>query len=97
MPVLDGKTLKQWPKLEDHFGRQRVAFYHAELFYRFRRPNELNGFFRILIFVVAVHVRFELAAVTDDSLPPLLKGTFHVLTGCYSQVGPESVLFSSRS
>jgi hypothetical protein len=48
VPVPDAKGLKQWPKLDDHFGRQRVAFYHAESLRIFARDTVPPGTFESL-------------------------------------------------
>lgn len=47
LPV-DVKTLKAWPPLEGHFGRQREAFYHAESLRVFARDSVPAGTFESL-------------------------------------------------
>ncbi|MBL8036702.1 MAG: hypothetical protein JNN16_04295 [Nitrospira sp.] len=47
-PVLDMKALKQWPKLDNHFSRQREAFYHAESLRVFARDTVPTGTFESL-------------------------------------------------
>lgn len=47
-PVPDIKTLKTWPKLQTHFGRQREAFYHAESLRVFARDSVPAGTFESL-------------------------------------------------
>ncbi|HEX2552745.1 MAG TPA: ABC-three component system protein [Microvirga sp.] len=47
-PVPDIATLKSWSKLNDHFGRQRVAFYHAESLRVFARDTVPEGTFESL-------------------------------------------------
>lgn len=46
--VPDVKALKAWPKLENHFGRQREAFYHAESLRVFARDSVPPGTFESL-------------------------------------------------
>jgi hypothetical protein len=46
--VPDADTLKKWPKLKDHFQRQRVAFYHAESLRVFARDTVPPGTFESL-------------------------------------------------
>ena len=48
VPAVDMKDLKQWSKLDDHFGRQRVAFYHAESLRVFARDTVPPGTFEAL-------------------------------------------------
>ena len=47
-PVPDAKSLKAWPKLNSHFGRQREAFYHAESLRVFARDSVPAGTFESL-------------------------------------------------
>jgi hypothetical protein len=47
-PVADIPTLKKWNKLEQHFKRQREAFYHAESFRVFVRDKVEPGTFESL-------------------------------------------------
>jgi hypothetical protein len=47
-PVTKIGGLKSWPKLDDHFGRQRVAFYHAESLRVFARDSVPPGTFESL-------------------------------------------------
>lgn len=47
-PVPDAKTLKAWPTLEMHFGRQREAFYEAESLRVFARDTVPVGTFESL-------------------------------------------------
>ena len=47
-PVPDAKALKAWPKLSEHFGRQREAFYHAEGLRVFARDTVPPGTFESL-------------------------------------------------
>jgi len=47
-PVPQIAALKTWPKLNDHFGRQRVAFYHAESLRVFARDSVPPGTFESL-------------------------------------------------
>jgi hypothetical protein len=47
-PVLDVAALKAWSKLNEHFGRQRVAFYHAESLRVFARDSVPEGTFESL-------------------------------------------------
>jgi hypothetical protein len=44
-PVRDAEALKSWPKLKEHFGRQRVAFYHAESLRIYARESVPVGVF----------------------------------------------------
>jgi len=46
--VEDIDTLKAWPKLNDHFGRQRESFYHAESLRVFARDTVPPGTFESL-------------------------------------------------
>jgi hypothetical protein len=46
--VPDVKALKAWPKLENHFGRQREACYHAESLRVFARDSVPPGTFESL-------------------------------------------------
>ena len=46
--VPDIDALKGWPKLSEHFGRQRVAFYHAESLRVFARDSVPPGTFESL-------------------------------------------------
>jgi hypothetical protein len=46
--VPDVAALQAWPKLNDHFGRQREAFYHAESLRVFARDSVPAGTFRSL-------------------------------------------------
>jgi hypothetical protein len=46
--VAAAAALKQFPKLEEHFGRQRVAFYHAESLRVFARDSVPPGTFESL-------------------------------------------------
>lgn len=46
--VTDVKALKVWPKLNEHFGRQREAFYHAESLRVFARDTVPAGTFESL-------------------------------------------------
>jgi hypothetical protein len=48
-PVADTDGLKKWPKLNDHFSRQRVAFYHAESLRLFARDSVPPGTFESLL------------------------------------------------
>lgn len=47
-PVPDVKTLKAWVKLNEHFGRQRESFYHAESLRVFARDTVPPGTFESL-------------------------------------------------
>ena len=47
-PVRDTSGLKPFPKLSDHFSRQRVAFYHAESLRIFARDSVPEGTFESL-------------------------------------------------
>lgn len=47
-PVADIAALKSWAHLKDHFGRQRVAFYHAESLRVFARDSVPHGTFESL-------------------------------------------------
>lgn len=47
-PIADFDGLKDWPKLREHFGRQRVAFYHAESLRVFARDSVPPGTFESL-------------------------------------------------
>jgi hypothetical protein len=47
-PIPDIAALKSLPKLADHFGRQRVAFYHAESLRIFARDSVPTGTFEAL-------------------------------------------------
>jgi hypothetical protein len=47
-PIADVAALKPWSKLNDHFGRQRVAFYHAESLRVFARDSVPEGTFESL-------------------------------------------------
>lgn len=47
-PVPDVPTLKTWPRLREHFGRQREAFYHAESLRVFARDTVPPGTFESL-------------------------------------------------
>lgn len=44
-PIASVQGLKDWPKLKEHFGRQREAFYHAEGLRVFARDNVPEGTF----------------------------------------------------
>jgi hypothetical protein len=57
--------------------------------------DELYRLSRVLVIVIAVYVRLELSAVSDDSLPPLLKGTLDMLSRSRSQIGPKSELLAA--
>jgi hypothetical protein len=46
--IPDIAALKSWSKLNDHFGRQRVAFYHAESLRVFARDSVPEGTFASL-------------------------------------------------
>lgn len=46
--IADAKALKVWPKLNEHFGRQREAFYHAESLRVFARDTVPPGTFESL-------------------------------------------------
>jgi hypothetical protein len=46
--VPDAKALKAWAKLNDHFGRQRESFYHAESLRVFARDTVPPGTFEAL-------------------------------------------------
>lgn len=54
--------------------------------------NHLNFLADIVVVVIAVHVPFELSAISNNLLPLLLKGDFHVLARSASHVGPEGSL-----
>jgi hypothetical protein len=43
--VPHAEALKSWPKLKEHFGRQRVAFYHAESLRIYARESVPVGVF----------------------------------------------------
>ena len=47
-PVLQASALKAWPKLDNHFNRQREAFYHAESLRVFARDSVPAGTFQAL-------------------------------------------------
>lgn len=47
-PVPDIGSLRPWPTLGEHFGRQRVAFYHAESLRIFARDSVPDGTFESL-------------------------------------------------
>jgi hypothetical protein len=57
--------------------------------------DELYRLSRVLVIVVAVYVRLELPAVSDDPLPPLLEGTLDMLPRGRSQIGPQSELLAA--
>jgi hypothetical protein len=46
--VMTSSTLKEWPKLNGHFSRQREAFYHAESLRVFARDSVPSGTFENL-------------------------------------------------
>lgn len=46
--VPDAGTLKAWPRLREHFSRQRVSFYHAESLRVFARDSVPEGTFESL-------------------------------------------------
>ena len=46
--VSEPRALKPWAKLDDHFGRQRESFYHAESLRLFARDNVPPGTFESL-------------------------------------------------
>lgn len=46
--VADASGLKSWPYLQAHFGRQRVAFYHAESLRIFARESVPQGTYEAL-------------------------------------------------
>ncbi len=47
-PITETDGLKSWPRLKEHFLRQRVAFYHAELLRIFARDSVPQGTFESL-------------------------------------------------
>jgi hypothetical protein len=47
-PIPDAEALKPWPRLREHFGRQRVAFYHAESLRIYARESVPLGVFEAL-------------------------------------------------
>src|SRR5690606_26867859 len=47
-PIPDVAALESWSKLNDHFGRRRVAFYHAESLRIFARDTVPEGTFESL-------------------------------------------------
>lgn len=47
-PIPDVEALRPWTKLREHFGRQRVAFYHAESLRVFARDSVPEGTFESL-------------------------------------------------
>ena len=57
--------------------------------------DELDRLSSVLVIVIAVYVRLELSAVSDDSLPPLLKGTLDMLPRSRSEIGPKSELLAA--
>ena len=56
--------------------------------------DHLNFFADIVVFVVTVHIPLELSAISNNLLPPLLKGNFHMLARSTSHIGPEGGLSS---
>jgi hypothetical protein len=57
--------------------------------------DELDRLSLVLVIVVAVYVRLELPAVSDDPLPPLLEGTLDMLPRSGSEIGPQSELLAA--
>ncbi|MGE0677193.1 ABC-three component system protein [Pseudolabrys sp.] len=60
------KDLTKWPKLKDHFGRQRIAFYHAESLRVFARDTVPPGTFESLQDDIHAGVSDVHAADHDD-------------------------------
>jgi hypothetical protein len=60
------KDLTKWPKLREHFGRQRIAFYHAESLRVFARDTVPPGTFESLQDDIHAGVADVHAAEHDD-------------------------------
>src|SRR5579859_1412897 len=69
-------------------GGKRLDFFQIEC----EVEDHLKRLAAIVVLVVAVHVPFQLPAVTDDLLPALLESDLHVLARRRPHIGPKRCL-----